>query len=322
MIQVHKNTTSPQINYFSFPGKDALDIRTIGKCLPEGKKLCFYGLECKEDAFDQSITDSLLRDYSYISENSKIEPRTHFEDLGKKTSKLISEMISRDPFHIINLDFTDALLSPTHGSSTVKALLRLLTLQFDRQYSDWLLFITTRCDKKSTNIELLKKCISSLVENYKKEPFRREINCQVYKINETERLDDTKLLTEQQFEEITIISILKMILQNAVKRHIEMDTRTVYSYTVLESNEKPDMISIALRFKKHIAIDDATQVIEDNPTPNIDEVVLGKRIVSCVAHCKNVDKILNDNIKTREEMVQKTKELLNVCGYDTSNYPY
>lgn len=322
ILELLETTTSSQINYFSFPGKDALDIRTIGKCLPEGKKLCFYGLECREDAFDQSITDSLLRDYNYISENSKIEPRTHFEDLGQKTSKLISEVISRDPFHIINLDFTDALLSPTHGRSTVKALLRLLTLQFNRQYSDWLLFITTRCDQKSTNIELLKKCILSLVENYKKESFRREINCLVYKIDENEQLDNTKLLTEQQFEEITIISILKMILQNAVNHHIEMDTRTVYSYTVLESNKKPDMLSIALRFKKHIAIDDATQIIEDNPTPTIDEIALGKRIVSCVAHSKDVDKILNDNIETRKEMVQQTKELLNVCGYDITNYPY
>lgn len=322
ILELLETTTSSQINYFSFPGKDALDIRTIGKCLPKGKKLCFYGLECREEAFDQSITDSLLRDYDYISEDSKIEPRTRFEDLGKRTSKLISEVVSRDPFHVINLDFMDSLLSPTRGSSIVKALLRLLTLQFERQYSDWLLFITTRCDQKSTNIELLKKCISSLAKNYEKESFRREMNCQVYKIDETEQLDNTQLLTEQQFEEITIISILKMILQNAVNHHIEMNTCTVYSYTVLDSNEKPDMLSIALRFKKHIAIDDATQIIEDNPTPNIDEVALGKRIVSCVAHCKNVDKILNDNIETKEKMAQQTKELLNVCGYDISRYPY
>ena len=322
ILELLETTTSSQINYFSFPGKDALDIRTIGKCIPEGKKLCFYGLECREDAFDQGITDSLLRDYSYISVDSKIEPRTHFEDLGKKTSKLISEMVSREPFHIINLDFTDSLLSPTHGSSTVKALLRLLTLQFNRQYSDWLLFITTRCDRDSTNIELLKKCISSLVENYKNETFRKEMNCQVYKINENEQLNDTELLKEQQFEEITIISILKMILQNAVDHHIEMDTRTVYSYTVLDSNEKPDMLSIALRFKKHVAIDDAAHIIEDNPTPTIDEITLGKRIVSCVSHSKNVDKILNDNFEIKEAMVEQTKELLDICGYDISNYPY
>lgn len=311
------------INYFSLPGKDAIDIRTIGRCLPVGKKLCFYGLECKENAFNQSITDSLLRDYDYISGKSKIEPRTHFEDLGNEKSKLTMEIVSRDPFHIINLDFTDSIFSPTHGEDTIKALLQLLTIQFDRQYCDWFLFITTRCNKESIDLDLVKKCVlSSLAQNYKKEEFRKEINQQIYQIDKETYLQDEELLTDTQFEKIVIISLLKIILENAVKHHIEMEAKTIYSYSVDEGNEQPDMLSVALKFKKHITFDDASKIIEHKETPNINEVALGKRIIACVSHSKNVDRLLNEDVATKEDMIQQTKELLKICGYDITRYPY
>ena len=82
------------------------------------------------------------------------------------------------------------------------------------------------------------------------------------------------------------------------------------------------MLSVALKFKKHITFDDASKIIEHKETPNINEVALGKRIIACVSHSKNVDRLLNEDVATKEDMIQQTKELLKICGYDITRYPY
>lgn len=70
-------------------------------------------------------------DFSYISPHSRVE-NSNFEILNETKSKLVNELCSRPAFHLINLDFMKALFPPQNGEKLLSAIIKLLTLQFER----------------------------------------------------------------------------------------------------------------------------------------------------------------------------------------------
>lgn len=317
-----------ELHYFGFPGEDCLDIHVLGQDLPKGKKICFYALESSTNCASQinDIIHSKLMDFRYISPHSRVE-NSNFEILNETKSKLVNELRSRPAFHLINLDFMKALFPPQNGEKLLSAIIKLLTLQFERQNFTWLLFLTFRCDKKSLDTELLKKYMDVLYQNYADIDFRENLNSKIYQIKNETILENDELLQEDVFEEIVGISILKWILKNSVEKGIHMKTKSVGIYKIGEKQKDEDeeghLFSIVLEFKKDNSfVKDATDLLPTyNPVAE-EEVSCGIKIIDKISKASNIDDILEKNIELYRTLKQSTLDLLKEAGYDIKLYPY
>jgi len=312
-----------ELNYFGFPGADCLDVRVLGKALyGENKKLCYYGLETKEEnaVRAQAVTESLLHDTPYISEKSRIEASSQFELLKATNSKLTAEVIAREPFNIINLDFVDSVLT---GPDTMPALSNLLRYQFERQYLPWMLFLTTRYDLQANPIESLQNYVGVLEANLNEHPeFNSSVNTEVFGVDPSTTWDQTALLEQDGcFESVFLLSFLKWILKNAHSNNIRMRLHPIADYKVRELNEKNDMCSLVIEFIKVNQPNDATGVIQAISILE-SELNFALRIVSRVTGIKDVDALLNEEPELFDRMKSEMVSLLDDCGYVIDRYPF
>ncbi|MBR2922016.1 MAG: hypothetical protein IKC10_01705 [Alphaproteobacteria bacterium] len=312
------------LNYFGMPGEDCLDIQTIGQSLSNGKKIKYFGIEKSEMTQYQSIVESKLHDAPYISDDSKIYNKTQFEELDKEASKITNDIFLENPFHIINIDLTASLFPPSKGTTMWNALLRLLSYQFDMQPRTWLLFLTTRCDKASIDECFINEKFSVFLNNYQNENFRHIINTEIKKITNDDILEKEILLGNDCYEKIILLTIIKMILKNAVAKNVHMCTESVISYRIEETSCNPEMHSIVLRFTKEKNVSDATVAPYEETKKRMDakEVDIASRSGHKVASCKNVDDILTEYPEIKSDMANKTKEMLKNIGYDITQYIY
>lgn len=317
-----------ELQYFGFPGEDCLDIHVLGQGLPTGKKICFYALESSTNSASkiQDIIHSKLMDFSYISPYSRVE-NSNFEILNETTSKLIHELRSRPAFHLVNLDFMKALFPPQNGEKILAAIIKLLTLQFERQNSAWLLFLTFRCDKKCLDTELLKKYMKVLCQNYANVEFREYLNLKIYQVEKETIIEEDNLLQENVFEEIVGISVLKWILKNSVEKGIHMRTKSIGMYKVGEKQKEDDeeghMFSVVLEFQKdNSVVKDVTTLIQTHNPVEEKEVAYGIKIIEKISKAPDIDNILQENSELYKTLKQSTLNLLDEAGYDIKKYPY
>ena len=317
-----------ELQYFGFPGEDCLDIHVLGQNLPEGKKICFYALESSPDSASQiqDIIHSKLMDFNYISPLSRVE-NSHFEILTEINSKVANELRARPAFHLINLDFMKALFPPQNGEKILSSIIKLLTLQFERQNSTWLLFLTFRCDKQCLDTELLKKYMNVLYQNYEDVDFRKHLNSKIYQIGNEIILENDELLQENVFEEIVGISVLKWILKNSVEKGIHMKTRSVGMYKIGEKQKEEDeegmLFSMVLEFKKDNSfVKDATSLLPTHNPVADEEVLCGIKIIDKISNASHIDDILEKNIELYNTLKQSILSLLDEAGYDIKCYPY
>lgn len=312
------------LNYFGMPGEDCLDIQTIGQSLPSGKKIKYFGIEKSEMTQYQSIAESKLHDAPYISDDSKIYNKTQFEELEAESSKITNDIFWEDPFHVINIDLTASLFPPNKGITMWNAILRLLFYQFEKQSRTWLLFLTTRCDKATIDEQFMNGKFSVFFNNYQNEKFRHIVNTEIKDLTNDNLLEKEDLLSDDCYEKIILLTIIKMILKNAIKKHVHMCTESIVSYRIEETSPNPEMHSIVLRFTKERNFSDAT-VATDKETEecmSAEEVDIASRSGHKIATCTNVDDILMKYPKIKSDMVNKTKEMLKNIGYDITQYLY
>lgn len=313
------------IRYFGFPGEDCLDIRVLSeRCFAHSEKHFFYyGLESDPETSKniQDLVDTKLRDIKYISKDSVIKETTAFEVMSSSESTLFSDIKETEPFHLINLDFTNSVFSPGSEGRTVSSICNLVVSQFEKQYKKWLLCITTRCDKASLDTELFKKFISPLLKNCEAEEFKNlfvekillDKSKQIINVDELMNLDG-------KFTKISAIVLLKWILCNAVARNTKMKVLSAAEYSVSDSDHS-DLVTIVVEFKKVISSGDATGVVSAMPTNSLSEVDMAKNIIEKIANIKNVDSLLIDEPNTMNKLKKEMIELLK-NSHDVSRYPY
>ena len=313
-----------EISYFGFPGADCLDVRVLGKSLQNlGKKLCFYGLETDEKSAvqAQTITESLLHDAPFISERSKIEASSSFELLQQTNSKLTAEVLDREPFHIINLDFVDSVLS---GQNTMPALNNLLRYQFERQYDPWMLFLTTRYDAQANPVKSLEAYVGVLEKNLTDHPeFNTAVNQSIFNLDPATVWDSQSLLaTADHFENILLLSFLKWVLKNAHEKHVKMRLHPVAHYKVRERTEKSDMCSLVIEFNKVNHPTDATGINQAAPAIE-SELDFALRFVPRIHGARDIDHLMKIDQPLFDRMKAEMITLLDECGgYNTSAYPF
>ena len=220
-----------------------------------------------------------------------------------------------------------ALFPPQNGEKILSSIIKLLTLQFERQNSTWLLFLTFRCDKQCLDTELLKKYMNVLYQNYEDVDFRKNLNSKIYQIGNEIILENDELLQENVFEEIVGISVLKWILKNSVEKGIHMKTRSVGMYKIGEKQKEEDeegmLFSMVLEFKKDNSfVKDATSLLPTHNPVADEEVLCGIKIIDKISNASHIDDILEKNIELYNTLKQSVLSLLNEAGYDIKCYPY
>lgn len=216
---------------------------------------------------------------------------------------------------------------PQNGEKILSSIIKLLTLQFERQNSTWLLFLTFRCDKQCLDTELLKKYMNVLYQNYEDVDFRKHLNSKIYQIGNEIILENDELLQENVFEEIVGISVLKWILKNSVEKGIHMKTRSVGMYKIGEKQKEEDeegmLFSMVLEFKKDNSfVKDATSLLPTHNPVADEEVLCGIKIIDKISNASHIDDILEKNIELYNTLKQSILSLLDEAGYDIKCYPY
>lgn len=313
------------IHYFSFPGEDCLDIKTIGEyCHNKGKRLFFHGIESGVSSSQktQSVAESQIMDLSYIDPNSSIHIEAKFEELSNDKSTLLAKINSGIPFHIINLDFTGAILSPHGGAATLKAINNLLSHQLERQYNPWHLFITTRCDKGSVDVPLLCDYMQMLIKNCGSPEFAQLIR-EKFGSGNTSFTSQYFLSNDANFEKVTMLAFLKWIVCLAHHKNVIAKLLPVAEYKVEDDAERPDMASLVIEFKKSANPIDPTGISRPATNPDVSELEMAKQVLEKLFNgIKNVDDLLTQEPDTLTRMTVEIKSMLSNLGYDVSSYPY
>ncbi len=158
LIEARPQGAPRVLKYFTLPGADLLDVRTLaGVCEPLGVKIEYFGFNsgaapsnADETAAPMAhaapwvMAESALRQAGRITENALIlEDR--LEDIAEPGSQAAIQLQQRGPFDVVNIDPCDHLAYCPKGrtKSTFDALQALLNHQMGAT-APWLLFITTR----------------------------------------------------------------------------------------------------------------------------------------------------------------------------------
>lgn len=308
------------IKYFSFPGEDCLDIKILSEqCNQNNKKFYFEGIESGLISFESIL--SQIMDLEYIDSNSKIHPKSNFEEIGHENSSLYSKIASNSPFHVINLDFTNSIFSPSHGKQTMQSICKIMNRQLDQQYLKWQLYLTSRCNIDSISIECLKDYMAKLLDNCKNsDEFLSLIKQNICNTMEIDSTENYLIENSKNFEKLAIIAFIKWLIALAVAKNVKMSLLSSAEYKVNDSGS-PDMISLVFEFKKHKSPIDPTEITYSANA--IDEKDVAYKVCNkFLEKIKNVDTLLEENPITLEKLTLEIKTMLSNIGYDISSYPY
>ncbi len=318
-----------QLKYFSLPGDDLLDIRTIHDeiCLKNKITLRFLGFNdhTSEISREQNANLSLaeVRSLPYIDKSSQY----HDNDILNITSKesLVYQRFKEfGDFDIVNLDFCGSITR--HKPANKEAnhynfLSKIIQLQNHRD-RPWIMFLTTRVGNDHIHkdtLEILKRCF---LQNLNDDEFKRSSE-EHFRVSDSDSLQD-KLNTDEFFRKIISTSFCKWLLTYSLNLtpKTTMKVLDVMEYKVSPESNTPDMLSFALMFTPHhdqitdpngLAVSVAK--VEKFREPTIASYYINKMIKAT-----DCDKYMEEDQDKKEKMIQLSMALLKTARYDVSTY--
>ena len=146
----------PEIKYLTLPGIDYLDVRMLSDVCRELKcELTSTSFLSGEEA-NPYVARARVREVALV-ESGHITKRSHtyrrkIEEAASKRGQAYSDLRTRGPFHIVNIDACGSISSPQTDRSfrTINAVFRIVELQLEMMVGRWMLFLTT--DVRQNNI--------------------------------------------------------------------------------------------------------------------------------------------------------------------------
>ncbi|UPQ71167.1 PP_RS20740 family protein [Kluyvera ascorbata] len=326
LVRLNKYKSVEVINYFGLPGGDLLDINYIYKGLQEtssysGKKLGFHGFINNSDDYKKAQGElSKLLDKDDISKQSRLD-YFNFEDLNKPNSEAWSRIKRFGTYHFINLDFCNNVLT----EKTLPPIHLILEYQMQRVIGvPWLLCITTRLNRDSSNRNVIEKfhaVISEVMEGGAicekiKECFSEAYDC-MKSIDNIESAENKSLLNQ-----ILQICLVLWILKSAIARENKIELKSSFKYSVDLFNRECDMHSFVFSFEKEESIlPDLINIV--NAKNKAEPIVFDSVAMSAINRLSNsldVDDYLDGQPDELEKYANQMMEMLKYCGYDVSDY--
>jgi len=337
LIEARPHGAPRILKYFTLPGADLLDVRTLaGVCEPLGIKIEYFGFNSGTAASAADgeaaliahaapwvMAESSLRQAGRITENALIlEDR--LEDIAEPDSQAAMQLRQRGPFDIVNIDPCDhlAYLPKGRTKNTFDALQALLKHQMGAT-APWLLFVTTRVSPDllgqpgvafqhaiTLNLRLpgsefgaaLAQCISANLARIGGE------------------LASAWTTHDERFLKLYSVGLGKFLLQffhGQPNLPANVELASVFAYRV--HSEQPDMLALAFQISP-----DPRRVFEGQTGGAVSYSTLEPARAVSVAKSamllRDIDGLLAANEYARNEAVEGTKALLSAARFDVAKW--
>jgi hypothetical protein len=337
LIEARPSGAPRVLKYFTLPGADLLDVRTLADvCAPLGVKIEYFGFNSgaapsgggeKAAASSHSapwvMAESALRQAGRITEDALIlEDR--LEDIAEAGSQAAIQLQQRGPFDVVNIDPCDhlAYLPKGRTKNTFDALQALLKHQLGAT-SPWLLFVTTRVSPEllgqpgvvfqnaiTQNLSLpgsefgaaLSVCISANAARIGAE------------------LAAVWSAGDERFLRLYSVGLGKFLLQffhGQPNLPANVELASVFAYRV--HSEEPDMLALAFQVSpdpRRVFAGQTGGAVSFSTLEPGRAVQVAKRAM----HLEDIDGLLARNAHIRNEAVEGTKALLTAARFDIAKW--
>lgn len=322
-----KSNTS--LKYFSLPGDDLLDIRTLHEeiCIKRKLPLCFMGFNdhqsnsLREQNANISLTE--VRSLEYIDANSEYH-NNDILNIVTKDSLTYQRFKKFGDFDVINLDFCDSITikkPATKEPNHYNLLTKIIQLQNHRD-KPWLLLLTTRIGSQHTHELTLDLLKTHYMTNLSHDDFKRKSE-EFFNISDENSLS-LALSQSERFRKVISTSFCKWLLSFSLQLlpRTTIKIMDAMEYKVLPENDTPDMLSLALLFTPHP--DQVTDPIGlAKPNGNVERFVeptIASYFIERINKCTDCDSYLASSPEKKEYITEKSITLLKSARFDTSEY--
>ncbi|MCD8496856.1 MAG: hypothetical protein LRZ85_01480 [Alphaproteobacteria bacterium] len=197
---------------------------------------------------------------------------------------------------------------------------KILSLQ-TRTKSPWLLFLTTRAGDAHVHSDVLEILVNKYEANLNDcKPFR-DASEKLFSINDKATLD-AALGDAQKNIDVFITGLCKWIagLSVAYNPPVKIELKSTMGYKVDKANGPNDLISIAIRFTPTTQPAPDLFGLSNNAATPISECDISPKIIKRIAKCVDVDAALAAEPTVLDEMIEASKNLLDLARYDIGEY--
>jgi hypothetical protein len=312
-----------------------LDVRDLAPvCARNGIKLKFLGFKSgaereEEDRLQLSL--NAVRDLPGIHDRSQVI-QDRLQNMADERSIAYDRADEYGPFDVVNFDLCESVAAPACAAEPryFDAISRLVAIQRG-QRNPWLLFLTTRADKRGVDSASLERLAAGICANSRNHtPFESRLGrfCEGIAASIFQN-QSAALVTKWLYDKVSPLFFLKLFglgigkwllaLSLRAEPNCNMTMLPTFFYSV---GGEPDMLSLAFLFEPgprfaHDPSGLATFV--PAPTP-LNEGRLATDIIEQMARAENVDDILICSPEAAAQMIREAGSLLESAGYQRSAY--
>ena len=317
------------LKYLGLPGDELFDLRHFHDeiCSPSKVKLQFLGFNVSaapgnEHQAELDISLDEVRKLEWVDEQSDVM----WDDIcniANENSIAWKRVINVGPFDVVNLDLCDGFGKHVPGridNNHYNALNRLLGMQ-QRRTKPWILFLTTRTDVGSNNADFIDRLIEKFRENLRDSNEFRNASADEFGVGTFQELSEYAKTREGHLS-VFLTGIFKWLAGIAVQTPpSNVELKSTISYLDTYGRPHDDLVSLAIRFEPVILPPiDPAGIASVVPCELPTEGALATKAVKRLKSRKSADKILEQDINIRTEMIAATKLLLESARYDINTY--
>jgi hypothetical protein len=311
------------LRYFTLPGPDLLDVRTLAKvCGPVGHKIEYFGFDSSGAEADSPRNarrfkvEAALRQADAITDNIIVHS-DRLEDIAVHGSHTAAKLKLQAAFDIVNVDGCDHLAyTPKGRKKTTYDALKVLISHQSKRDEPWLLWITTRVTPEELGDPLGDFQAAIRANAEESEEFIGAIvgvlgmsrHTYVAEMNQIWAASDERFL---RLFTIGLSKYLLRLLHNQPNHPANVELKSAYSYRVFA--DAPDMMALAFKITPG-----QRQLIEPGRMPlgRAVEVQHALRVVEQTKRLWNIDQAIQDDAELLQLAVDGTIDLLASAEYD------
>lgn len=315
-----------RVNYLGLPGTDLLDLRAFYEavCVPQRRVLRFLGFHYGASpgsnetvSLDISLQEVKLREL--VHESSRVL-HDDINMIGSGDSRAFQEARRSAPYDVINLDLTVGVAKdpPKSLDSVYNTLNKIMAMQ--QRLEPWLLFVTGQVGRDVFDVEAA-RVLQGLFLSALQCPGFPEACIPCFEADDLESLDVDSCSDSDYFYCMAIgfcIWVFRLAQMGGAKR---VNLRAAfYYYQVYPQGPRPDMISMAIRFRPDIAATPDPSGLAMGDENHISQCETSVQFATKMANAVDVDHKLAGDSELREKLIDESAQLLLEAGYDEGGY--
>ncbi len=267
-------------------------------------------------SLDVALQQVKLRDL--VHESSKVL-HDDINKIGSGDSMAFQEALRAAPYDVINLDYTVGFArdAPKGLYSMYNALNRIMAMQ--QRLDPWLLLLTAQVGRNVFDPEAARVLHGLFLDALQCEGFPEA--CSPYFENaDLESLDADSCSENDYFYCMAIgfcIWVFRLAQTGGAKR---VSLRAVFYYQVNPEGPRPDLVSIAIRFRSNVVAAPDPSGLAIGEERDMSQCEASAQFATRFARAVDVDQRLEDNADLRDELIDESAQLLLEAGYDEGDY--